>query len=215
MPGKPWSATVGRRGGLRISFIEVKFRRYLKTARTTDLVETITGQLDASRARWEKLFGQATTALEKTVQQARLARVLRFYARKGRRHTLSEDAFERIERELLKLSREGTQYLLPALDEQERPGVGFVFCPEYEAAVPVSIGDDIWLFGPALLPESQRGEVSSMPAMLDPLPRELFAPSDKVTLYADRIKQIGKFKAWFYTEGMRTPVQIVLSSGLN
>lgn len=164
--------TVGRRGGLRIGFVEVKFRRYLKTARTTELIETITGQLDASRARWEKLFGQATTPLEKTVQRARLARVLRFYARKGRRHTLSEDAFERIERELLKICREGTEYALPALDEQERPGVGFVFCPEYGAALPAPIGNDIWLFGPALLPESQRGEVPSTPTRLDPSPRE-------------------------------------------
>jgi len=35
---------------------------------------------------------------------------------------------------------------------------------------------------------------------------KIFAPSDKVTLYADRIKQMAKFKAWFYSEGMRTPL---------
>lgn len=44
---------------------------------------------------------------------------------------------------------------------------------------------------------------------------KILAPSDKVTLYADRIKLTGKFKAWFYTEGMRTPVHVVLSSGAN
>lgn len=161
--------SVGRRGGLRLSFVEVKFRRYLKTARTADLLETIVGQLDASLSRWEKLFGQSTTLLEKTVQRARLARVLRFYARKGRRHTLSQDAYERIERELLKLSREGTEYPLPLIEEQERPGVGFVFCPEYRASVPVSIGSDIWLFGPALLPESQRSDPPALAAPLEPL----------------------------------------------
>ena len=166
--------TVGRRGGLRFGFVEVKFRRYLKTARTPDLIEAIAAQLDASRARWEKLFGQATTSLEKMVQRARLARVLRFYAGKGRRHTLSADAFDRIERELLKLSREGTEYVLPVFSEQERPGVGFVFCPEYEGVAPAAIGYDSWLFGPSLLPESRRGDIGSMAtrAMLNPSPPE-------------------------------------------
>jgi hypothetical protein len=42
---------------------------------------------------------------------------------------------------------------------------------------------------------------------------KIVAPSDKVTLYTDRIKQIVKFKAWFYTEGMRTPAQVFLHSG--
>ena len=133
--------------------------------------------MNASRERWEKLFGPTTTPLEKTIQRARLARVLRFYARKGRRHSLSAEAFERIERELLKLSREGTEYLLPALSEQERPAVGFVFCPEYGNSAPAPIGDDIWLFGPALLPESRRGEGAppSMPPA--PTPAAVQAPA--------------------------------------
>jgi len=42
---------------------------------------------------------------------------------------------------------------------------------------------------------------------------KIFAPSDKVSLYADRIKQIAKFKAWFYSEGMRAPLSVSLSSG--
>lgn len=148
--------TVGRRGGLRFGFIEVKFRRYLKTARSTDLIDSINAQLDASCQRWEKLFGQATAPLEKMVQRARLTRVLHFYARKGRRHTLANDAFERIEKELSKLAREGTGYVLPSIDEQERARVGLVFCPEYTGQVPIAITDDVWLFGPARLPESQR-----------------------------------------------------------
>jgi hypothetical protein len=148
--------TVGRRGGLRFGFIEVKFRRYLKTARSTDLMESIDAQLDASCQRWEKLFGQTTAPLEKMVQRARLARVLRFYARKGRRHTLTSDAFERIEKELSKMAREGTGYALPSIDEQERAKVGLVFCPEYAGQAPIAIADDVWLFGPARLPESRR-----------------------------------------------------------
>jgi len=53
--------------------------------------------------------------------------------------------------------REGTGYKLPALTEQDRVKIGFVFCPEYGGARPVEIGTDIWLFGPEHLPEAQRG----------------------------------------------------------
>ena len=148
--------TVGRRGGLRFGFVEVKFRRYLKTARSTNLIESINAQLNASCQRWEKLFGQTTAPLEKMVQRARLTRVLRFYARKGCRHTLTNDAFERIEKELSKMAREGAGYVLPGIDEQERARVGLVFCPEYTGQFPIAITDDVWLFGPARLPESRR-----------------------------------------------------------
>ena len=153
--------TAARSGSLKFSFVEVKFRRYLKTARAPDFLSIIESQLDASCQRWEKLFGPDTTRLEKTVQRARLARVFRFYARKGQRHTLTDEAFECIDRELAKLAREGTGYALPALLDIERAKVGFVFCPEYGGAKPVETGTgtDIWLFGPVRLPETQRGEM--------------------------------------------------------
>jgi len=144
----------GRRGGLRFSFVEVKFRRYLKTARAPDLIEAIDAQLTASTSRWEQLFGEVSGPLERTVQRGRLARVLRFYAKKGCRHALSNEASERIDKELLKLSREGSEYPLPTLLDQDRPKVGFVFCPEY-GGPPNDIGGDIWLFGPDALPEDR------------------------------------------------------------
>ena len=144
----------GRRGGLRFSFVEVKFRRYLKTARAPDLIESIDAQLTASTSRWEQLFGEVSGPLERTVQRGRLARVLRFYAKKGCRHALSNEASERIDKELLKLSREGSEYPLPTLLDQDRPKVGFVFCPEY-GGPPTDIGGDIWLFGPDALPEDR------------------------------------------------------------
>jgi DNA phosphorothioation-dependent restriction protein DptH len=42
---------------------------------------------------------------------------------------------------------------------------------------------------------------------------KIIAPSDKVTLFADRIKQTPRYRAWFYTEGMRVPVQVTLAGG--
>ncbi len=139
--------------GLRIAFIEVKFRRYLKTARAPDLAETMEQQIDASCRRWDQLFGPRTSALEKTVHRAWLARILRFYARKGRRHTLNEDAFQRAMREIDRLVTKATDP--PALGELQR--AGFVFCPEYHGRQPAEISHGgeapLWLFGPDLLPE--------------------------------------------------------------
>lgn len=40
---------------------------------------------------------------------------------------------------------------------------------------------------------------------------KIFSPSDKVTLYTDRIKQMPKYKALFYGEGMQTPQKIALA----
>ena len=146
-------STPKKGSGLRIAFIEVKFRRYLKTARAPDLAETMEQQIDASCRRWEQLFGPKTSALEKTVHRAWLARILRFYARKGRRHTLSEDAFQRAMREIDRLVKKETDP--PALGELQR--AGFVFCPEYHGRQPAEISHGgeapLWLFGPDLLPE--------------------------------------------------------------
>ncbi|HAS50526.1 MAG TPA: hypothetical protein DCS21_01735, partial [Gammaproteobacteria bacterium] len=146
--------SVPKRGGLRLSFIEIKFRRYLKTARAADLLQTVDQQIDASCQYWEKRFGAKTSALEKTVHRAWLARILRFYARKGRRHHLSEDAFQRAMREIDRIVRKEVDP--PAINDLQR--LGFIFCPEYQGRSPSDIHHDgaakIWLFGPAILPES-------------------------------------------------------------
>jgi hypothetical protein len=39
----------------------------------------------------------------------------------------------------------------------------------------------------------------------------VMAPSDKMALYADRIKQTEKYRAWYLTEGMKVPMNIKLS----
>ena len=41
----------------------------------------------------------------------------------------------------------------------------------------------------------------------------VMAPSDKAALYADRIKQTDKYKAWYQTEGIRLPVNLRLTDG--
>ena len=168
-----------KRGGLRLTFVEVKFRRYLKTARAPELAEAMGGQLEASCRRWEQMFGANIATLEKTVNRTWLARILRFYARKGRRHTLSEDAFERATREIDRIVRRDVEP--PPLDELGR--LGYVFCPEYGANRPARIAyggeAQLWLFGPDILPEPRResgsaeaGDLGAVEAVVEIAPGE-------------------------------------------
>jgi DNA phosphorothioation-dependent restriction protein DptH len=76
--------TAARRGGLKFAFVEVKFRRYLKTARALDLldiIDSLSSTLPASLRK--RCLDRIPRCWKKTVQRARLVRVLRFYAHKG------------------------------------------------------------------------------------------------------------------------------------
>ena len=150
--------TAPKRGnGVQFTFVEVKFRRYLKTARSTDVLDTISRQLKSSREKWARLYGGDTSAIEKVVRRSWLARILKFYAAKGRRHNLSLSAWQRINRELDKMVREGENYPFPESNEQESVDRGFIFCPEYTADVTSKVSypgqADIYLFGGNEMPD--------------------------------------------------------------
>lgn len=157
-----------KRGGLHMAFVEIKFRRYLKTARAPDLAQAIDQQVDASCRRWEQLFGAKASALEQTVNRAWLARVLRFYARKGRRHTLSEEGFQRAMREIDRMVKKELD--LPGQADLDR--VGYIFCPEYAGRRPAALShiglSQLWLFGPDILPEPKRETSLDAPQSLPP-----------------------------------------------
>jgi len=150
--------TAPRRGGLQIAFVEVKFRRYLKTARSVGLIETINRQLKNSRQRWEDRYGLNSNTLEKSVRRSWLSRVLKFYANKGRRHYLSEEAYQQIMKELDRLIRESEKYPFSLPEDQSISDRGYIFCPEYSAIEPTSISFDgqppVLLFGAAYMPDS-------------------------------------------------------------
>ena len=150
--------TAAKRGGLQLAFCEVKFRRSLRTARAPDLSTAAQQQLDASCRSWDQLYGAGVSPLDRTIGRAFVGRILRFYARKARRHDLSEDAYERIAREIEKMVRDGAAYSMPLLSEQADARTAFVFCPEYLGRKPDAIhhagSAKIWLFGPHNLPEA-------------------------------------------------------------
>ena len=150
--------TAGQKGSLALTFVEVKFRRTLRAARAAQTLSEIEGQLRGSHQRWVKLFGESVSALQRTINRMRLARILTFYLEKGQRHSLGktgtgETAARYMRREIDKLA-----FLEGGLPDATSIGqVGVVFCPEYVPADPARLDSsrdhDVWLFGPATLPD--------------------------------------------------------------
>jgi len=141
------------RGGFQFTFIEVKFRRNLRTARSLDVIDDIIRQLKGTRKNWQNIYGNNTLSIQRTIRYSRLARALRFYADKGLRHYLSERDHRLILKEIDRLLREGSRYNFPEQTTQDR---GYIFCPEYNGNEPTEIYSDediiIYIIGTAQIP---------------------------------------------------------------
>ena len=149
--------TVEPRRGLVFRFLEVKYRRHLRTARSPDILEQIDWQTRALQERWGRWYGRDDVcAAFRAVRRAKLARVLRFYADKARRHGLSAERYKVLVAEIERMIARGGDYAFAAVTSGDR---GWVFCPEYAGHRPLKISPDDWstqiyLFGPGLLPDS-------------------------------------------------------------
>ena len=150
-----------RNGPLQFQSIEVKYRRYLRSARDLELCRHVVRQTEATMDRFAKqyfpLLRGASTCSEAELasQRARLARVLRFYANKARRHYLSQAEHKRITGEIDVMLQQGSKYT-PALSPSGN--LGFVFCPEFQRPEAESIfesGDaEVFLIGPSRIPDT-------------------------------------------------------------
>jgi len=148
------------RRGLLFQFIEVKYRRHLRAARSPEVLEDIRNQVRSLRRRWDKWYSNEDECVPfRAVRRAKLARVLRFYADKARRHRRPEDpddSYESIIAEIDRMVEKGGDYSFSAADSADR---GWVFCPEYSSAAPLEISPVGWetrifLFGPGFLPDT-------------------------------------------------------------
>jgi hypothetical protein len=145
-----------RRKGLTFQFIEVKYRRHLRTARTPELLDRIDKQVRALRKRWYEWYaGDNVAPSQLALRRAKLARVLRFYADKAHRHHLPDDPYQALINEIDRMVKEGSAYSFAPPEKSDR---GWVFCPEYDDAPPTDITPwgwetKIFLFGPAQLDE--------------------------------------------------------------
>jgi len=156
-PDLIYVTTVPRKG-LVFRFVEVKYRRHLRAARSPEVVESIHQQIASLRKRWENWYSHEDVCSPfRAIRRAKLARVLRFYADKAHRHYLPTGRYKEISSEIDRMVEKGATY---AFAEMPRSDRGWVFCPEYMGAHPLEISPAEWdtrifLFGPALLPDSE------------------------------------------------------------
>ena len=149
------------RGGLLFRFIEVKYRRHLLAARASEVLARVQKQTEAMRKKWFDWYdGDSVCPSFRAVRRAKLARVLRFYADKGRRHYLDADRHKELVAEIDRMVEKGGGY---AFGKSAKADRGWVFCPEYAGAEPTRISPGEWetqvfLFGPANLPDSDPGD---------------------------------------------------------
>ncbi len=152
------------RNGLLFRFIEVKYRRHLRDARSPEVLRTIQEQVESLHRRWYDWYsGEEVPPPFRSLRRAKLARVMRFYADKARRHAeddrnegLSTEAHESLVSEIDRMIEKGTEY---SFAEEDRADRGWVFCPEYAGVEPLLVSPPEWvtkvfLFGPHHLPDS-------------------------------------------------------------
>jgi len=146
------------RKGLTFQFVEVKYRRHLRAARSPEMLSNICQQTESLRKRWQNWYSNENVSLSfRAIRRAKLARVLRFYADKAHRHFLSSNRYAEISSEIDRMLEKGGSYTFAEIPKSNR---GWVFCPEYWGAQPLQIfpagGDtQVFLFGPALMPGSE------------------------------------------------------------
>ena len=148
------------RKGLAFRFVEAKYRRHLRAARSPDILRQVRRQTAALRKRWDSYYDneEECTAF-RAIRRAKLARVLRFYADKAHRHGLPEKRRKALVAEIDHMIEKGGDYRFAAPAGGDR---GWMFCPEYAGRRPLEISPDGWdtrifLFGPGLLPDSDAG----------------------------------------------------------
>jgi DNA phosphorothioation-dependent restriction protein DptH len=156
-PDLIYVSTVPRKG-LSFQFVEVKYRRHLRIARSPETLNNIRQQVESLRARWDDWYcGHDVCASFRAIRRAKLARVLRFYADKAYRHYLPKEQHDIITSEIDRMIEKGADYSFGAVERADR---GWVFCPEYAGDNPMEVAPREWdtrifLFGPDLLPDSE------------------------------------------------------------
>ena len=159
--------TTAPRRGLVFRFVEVKYRRHLRTARSPEVLEQINRQTQALRERWSRWYGhEGVCSAFRSIRRAKLARVLRFYADKAHRHHLPAKRHQELVAEVARMVERGGDYALAAIEPDDR---GWVFCPEYAGHRPLEISPPDWdtrvfLYGPGLLPDADFGTEESRPS---------------------------------------------------
>ena len=163
------------RKGITFRFAEIKYRRHLRAARNPAGLESIRIQVESLRDRWMKWYGaEDVCGTFRAIRRAKLARVLRFYADKARRHYLGAEHYDVLCAEIDRFIEKGADYAIPMFERMDR---GWIFCPEYAGHRPLEItpaewGTRVFLFGPGLLPDLAAGKDPTPPTYSEAEPTE-------------------------------------------
>ena len=146
------------RKGLVFRFLKVEYRRHLRAARSPDVLKRIDQRTRSLRERWERWYShEDVCGAFRAIRRAKLARMLRFYSDKARRHGMPTERHKALLAEIDRMIARGGDYAFAVSTASDR---GWVFCPEYVGRRPLRISPDNWssqvfMFGPALLPDSE------------------------------------------------------------
>ena len=125
------------RKGLCFQFIEVNCRRHLRAARSPDLLNGIRHRVESLRTRWNEWYdNEEVNPSFNAIRRAKLARVLRFYADRARRHHLPVEQHETILLEIDRMISKGSNYSFAEVPGGDR---GWIFCPEFASSNPLKI----------------------------------------------------------------------------
>ena len=158
--------TKAPRKGLTFSFVEVKYRRDLRGARSPVTLRRIMEQTAEMSRRWNDWYSHEECSAFRGLRRAKLARVLRFYVDKAYRHQLPAKRYDELVAEIDRMVEKGGAY---DLDTDYRDDRGLVFCPEYAGVSALKISPDNWntrifMFGPSLLPNTDFGQDVYVPS---------------------------------------------------
>lgn len=143
---------LSKRGALQFTFVEIKYRRLIKSARDIKLHEYMHEQTLATRKRWiDTYFSNKLTQTQLALRRKRLARALHFYLDKAGRHLLNPQEHKRLSAAVDKLFRSETDVAPDLIADR-----GFIFCPEHTSGTEYIATDtrtQIYIFGPQGLPD--------------------------------------------------------------
>ena len=134
--------TIIPRKGLCFSFIEVKYRRNLSTARNAETLQVIKTQIETLQDRWANWYFDEKSSVLKNLRLTKLARVLQFYLEKAHRHDLLEEPqYKALSMEIDKMVQNGSEY---KFSQDSRKNRGWIFCPEFLGKEPIEITPPNW-----------------------------------------------------------------------
>ena len=130
------------RRGLRFRFVKVKHRRHLRETRAPETLQEMCKQVESLRKQWDKWCGcEGVCSAFHAIRRAKLARVLRFYAEKARRHHLPQERYGFLAAEIDRMIEKGGEY---EFDGRQGGDRGWIFCPEYAGEQPLRISPEGW-----------------------------------------------------------------------